>query len=111
MNNLEKKVYVILPDTDCYYGIKVNKNTKVEFENEYVKQKIENLELISETTYITEEFESKTNLRLKLKEGDILLLEEENRGYFLPKNIKIGTIEEAYKELDFLKEQISKIKE
>ena len=106
-----KQVYVILPETKCYYGVKVNKNTKLEFKNQYVKQKIENLTLMSTTKVKNDTYESKVDLKVYLKEGDILLLEEENRGYFLPKNIGIGTIEDAYKELDFLKKQIEKIKE
>lgn len=108
---MEKKVYVIRPNTDCYYGIEVKKDTKVEFKNEIVKQKIENLVLQSTTKYKTEEFESETKLKVKLKEGDILLLEEDNRGYFLPKDTSIGSIDDAIEDLIFLKKQISKIKE
>jgi hypothetical protein len=107
----EKKVYVIRPNTDCYYGYTVDKNTKLEFENEMVKQKVENLILYSETHYKTEDFESETKLKVNLKEGDILLLEEDGRGLFLPKDSKIGSIDEAIGDLNFLKEQISKIKE
>ena len=106
-----KQVYVVLPETKCWYGVKIDKDTKLEFENEFVKQKIENLTIISTTIQKTEEFESEVHLKVFLKEGDILLLEEEARGYFLPRNTKIGTIEDAYKELDFLKGQIDKIKE
>lgn len=106
-----KKVYVIRPNTDCYYGIEVKKDTKLKFKNDFVTQKIENLVLHSTTKYKTEEFESETNLKVKLKEGDILLLEEENRGYFLPKDTPIGSIDEAIEDLKFLKKQISKIKE
>lgn len=108
---MEKKVYVIRPNTDCYYGIKVDKNTKVEFENKFVKQKIENLVLKSEHIVENEQFKSVTNLEVKLEEGDILLLEEENRGYFMPRDILIGTVDEAIEDYKFLKEQISKIKE
>lgn len=111
MEKIEKKVYVIRPNTDCYYGIKIDKNTKVEFENKFVKQKIENLVLKSKHIVKNEQFKSVTNLEVKLKEGDILLLEEENRGYFLPKDILIGSVDEAIDDLTFLKEQISKIKE
>ena len=108
---MSKKVYVIIPNADVYYGITVDKNTKVNFENKYVKQKIENLKLYSIVTKETDEFKSVTNLELNLKEGDILLLEEDGRGYFLPVNAKLGTIDEAIEEYRFIKEQISKIKE
>lgn len=107
----KKEIFVILPETKCWYGVKITKNTKLEFKNEFVNQKIENLVLTSRTEQKTDEFESTVYLKVNLKEGDILLLEEEKRGYFLPRDIPVGTIDEAYKELDFLKEQISKIKE
>lgn len=107
----EKKVYVMRPNTDCYYGYTITKDTKLKFENENVKQKIENLILYSEVTYKTEDFESETKLKLKLKEGDIVLLEEDGRGLFLPKDQRIGSIDEAIEDMNFLKEQISKIKE
>ena len=108
---MDKKVYVIIPNADVYYGITVDKDTKTEFENEFVKQKIENLKLYSVVTKETDEFKSVTNLEVNLKEGDILLLEEDGRGYFLPANAKLGSIDDAINEYQFLKEQISKIKE
>lgn len=108
---MKKEVYVIMPNTDCYYGIKVDKNTKIKFKNEYVKQSIKDLILKSEYKMENEHFKSVTSTEIKLKEGDILLLEEENRGYFLPKDVKIGSIDQAIEEMNFLKEQISKIKE
>lgn len=110
MKKEEKEVYVMLPDVKCWYGVKVNKNTKLEFENDFVKQKVENLVLISDSTQETEEYKSKVHLEVKLNEGDILMLEEEKRGYFLPRDIPIGTIDEAFNELKLLKEQIEKIK-
>lgn len=108
---MKKQVFVILPESKCYYGVKINKETKLKFKNEFVEQKIENLMLKSKIIQKTDDFESTTYLKVKLKKGDILLLEEESRGYFLPRNSSIGTIEDAYKELDFLKGQIEKIKE
>ncbi len=107
----KKQVYVILPDTKCYYGVKVKQKTKLEFKNDFVEQKIENLIFTSKMVQETEEFESTVHLKVNLKEGDILLLEEEKRGYFLPRDIPIGTIDEAFSELDFLRKQIDKIKE
>ncbi len=108
---MKKEVYVLLPETKCWYGVKVGKNTKLTFENEFVKQKIEDLVLYSDTIEENEEFKSEVYLKVNLREGDILLLEEEKRGYFLPRDIPIGTIDEAFNELDFLRKQIDKIKE
>lgn len=108
---MKKEVYVIRPNTDCYYGIKVDKDTKESFENENVKQTIENLVLKSEYTIENEVFKSTTTTKIKLHEGQILLLEEDNRGYFLPKDVAIGSIDEAIEDIMFLKEQIGKINE
>lgn len=107
---MKKQVYVMIPSTDCYYGIKVEKDTKESFKNNYVKQTIENLVLKTEYKVKSEQFESVTKTKIKLKEGDILLLEEENRGYFLPKDVAVGTVDQALDELTFLKEQIDKIR-
>lgn len=87
--------YVIRPDLTPYEGIKVDKDTKLEFENEKVKQKLENLELVTHSTFKNSQYESESKLKIFLKEGDILLFEGENRGYFLPSNVAIATIETA----------------
>lgn len=106
-----KKVYVQIPEPNVYYGIKVSKDTKEEFVNDFVKQKIENLILYTDYTVQSERFVSKIHNELKLQEGELLLLEEENRGFFLPKDVKFGSIDEAVEEIMFIKEEISKIKE
>lgn len=102
-----KKIYVPIPKPDVYYGIKVDKNTKLEFKNELIKQKLKNLVLYSEYEIITDDFKSEIKNELYLKEGDLLLLEEEKRGYFKPVE-NIGSIDQAIEEMNFLKEQISK---
>lgn len=89
--------YVLRPDLTPYKGIKVNKDTKLEFKNEKVTQKIENLELITESKIEDKRFISETKMKVFLKEDDVLLLEEENRGYFLPLD-SVGTIETAIKD-------------
>lgn len=111
MKKNKKEVYLPIPELKCYYGIKVTKKTEIEFENEFVKQKIKDLKLISTHVCIGPNFKSITELELQLKQGDILLLEEENRGYFLPKDVRVGSIENVIEECNFMKEQISKIKE
>lgn len=110
MNNRKKEMFVIMPDCkDTFEGIKVTKETKLEFKNDKVEQKIENLKLYSKTTIKGENFKSITDLEMDLQEGEILLLEEENRGFFLARNIVIGTVDEAIDEYKFLKEQINKM--
>lgn len=106
-----KKIYMPIPQPDVYFGIEVDKKTKIEYENESVKQKIENLTLYTEQDIEADNFKAHTQTELKLKEGDLLLLEEDGRGYFKPANIKFGSVDEALKELRFIKKQILKVKE
>lgn len=109
-NNQKKEMFVIMPDCkDTFEGIAVKKDTKLTFKNDKVEQKIENLKLYSKTTIIGENFKSITDLEMDLKEGEILLLEEENRGYFLARNLVIGTVDQAIEEYKFIKEQINKM--
>lgn len=110
MNNKKKEMFVIMPDCkDTFEGITVNKDTKLTFKNDKVEQKIENLKLYSKTTIRGENFKSITDLEMDLQEGEILLLEEENRGYFLARNLVIGTVDQAIEEYEFIKEQINKM--
>lgn len=94
--------YVIRPDLTPYEGIKVTKDTKIKYSNDRVKQEIKNLMLHSEYTIVTEDFTSKNILDIKLKEGDILLFENENRGYFLPKDVSIAPIKVAIEDYEAL---------
>lgn len=103
-----RKIYVPIPRPDVYYGIRVNQDTKIEFKNDFITQKIENLILYTEQKIEKDEFKAYTKTELKLQENDLLLLEEENRGYFKPKDIKFGSIDEALEEMNFIKEQIEK---
>lgn len=109
-NNCKKEMFVIMPDCkDTFEGIVVRKDTELTFKNHKVEQEIKNLKLYSKTTVIGENFKSITNLEMDLNEGEILLLEEENRGYFLARNLVIGTVDQAIEEYKFIKEQINKM--
>ena len=89
--------YVLRPDLTPYEGIIVNKDTKLEFENEKVKQKVENLTLTVFQNVKEENYEIESKMVVYLEEGNTLLFEKENRGYFLPAQ-PIGTIETAIKD-------------
>lgn len=93
--------YVLRPDLTPYEGIKVTKETKLEFRNDKVRQKVEDLELIVESKIEDKKYVSETKMTIFLKEGDILLFERENRGYFLPID-SIGTVDTAIKDLQAL---------
>lgn len=86
--------YVLRPDLTPYEGKIVDENTQLEFENEEVKQKLENLDLITWKKQKTEKYEIESKMVLHLEKGEIILFEKENRGWFLPAQT-IGTIETA----------------
>ena len=109
--NKAKKIYVPIPQPEVYYGIVVDKKTKLEFENNFVKQRLENLVLYTEQNIEKEMYKTHVSTELYLTEGDLLLLEEDSRGYFKPSEVKFGSIDEAIKEMRFIKEQIKKVKE
>lgn len=92
-----------LPDVDLYPAIKVDKNTKLNYENENVKQTVENLVYNSTTTIKGDNYESTYITKVNLKDGDILIFEEESRGYIVPVE-KFSTVKDAIKELEPLKE-------
>lgn len=111
MKKIKKEVFVEIQPVKPYYGLRITKDTKIKFNNQFVKQKIEDLKLYTTRIVKTPEFISKTIIEINLNEGDIVLLEEENRGFFLPRDIRFGTIKDLEAEIEFGKEQISKIKE
>ncbi len=93
--------YIVKPDADLYIGIRVDKDTKLEFKNEKVSQTIENLKIHSIITEKNECYESTTDLTVNLEPGDVIILDND-RGYILP-GIPLITIKEAiedFKNLD-----------
>jgi hypothetical protein len=94
--------FIYRPDITLLDGVKVNKDTKLEFENEFIKQTIENLVLKTNKKEKTDKYESEFNLTIKLDEGEILLFEEE-RGYFLP-SLPMATVKDGIEDLESIKE-------
>ena len=95
--------FIRKPSIDLYPGIRVEKDTVLEYKNENVKQKVENLTLHSVMTVKGEGYKSKYDTTVKLKEGDVLIYEEEGRGYIKPVEDFV-TIEEAIAELTCIKD-------
>lgn len=79
-------------------GIKVNKDTVLEYKNENVDQTVKDLVLHSITKVKGENFESVYDTTIQLSEGDILIFEEEGRGYIKPVE-EFTTVAEAVEEL------------
>ena len=95
--------FIYKPSIDMLAGIKVTKETTLEYENENVKQTLKDLVFDSTTTVKGETFTSEYHTVITLNEGDILIFEEEGRGYIKPVE-NFVTVEEAIKELECLKE-------
>ena len=95
--------FIAKPNIDLYPGIRVDKDTVLEYKNDRVEQKLENLEFRSVTKVNGDNFESVYDTVIHLAEGDILVFEEEGRGYIRPVEA-FCTIEEAIEELTNIKD-------
>lgn len=97
------QVFIRKPGIDLFPGIRVDKDTKLEYKNENVEQRLEGLVFHSITKVKGEGFESVYDTTIYLKEGDILVFEEEGRGYIKPVE-GFATISEAIEELTNIKD-------
>lgn len=78
------QVFIRKPSVDLYPGIRVDKNTVFEYKNENVRQVVKDLVFHSVTKVKGDGYKSKYDTTIYLKEGDILIFEEEGRGYIKP---------------------------
>lgn len=90
--------FIRKPSIDMLGGIRVTKDTTLNYENENVKQYLKNLVFKSVTKVTGERYVSKYDTTIYLKEGDILIFEEEGRGYIKPVE-EFVTVKEAIEEL------------
>ena len=95
--------FIRKPSIDMLAGIRVTKETEFEYENDSVTQSLKNLVLQSVTTVKGENYESTYITTIQLKEGDILIFEEEGRGYIKPVEDFV-TVQEAIEELECIKD-------
>ena len=95
--------FIQKPSIDMYYGIKVEKDTVLEFAGENVKQELKGLVLHTVTKIKGEGYESTYDTNIYLNEGDVLIFEEEGRGYIKPIE-QFVTIEEAIEDLTNIKD-------
>ena len=95
--------FIRKPSIDLYPGIKVTKDTVLEYKNENVKQKLNNLVFTSVTKVKGDCYKSKYETTIQLQEGDILIFEEEGRGYIKPVEPFV-TIEEAIADYENIKD-------
>jgi hypothetical protein len=97
------QVFIRKPSIDLYPGIVVTKDTALEYKNESVKQTVKDLVFHSVTKVKGEGYRSKYDTTIKLKEGDILIFEEEGRGYIKPVEGFV-TIADAIEDLTNIKD-------
>jgi hypothetical protein len=98
------KVFIRKPSIDMLCGISVTKDTNIKYENENVKQTIKDLVMHSITTIKGENYESTYDTTIKLEEGDVLIFEEEGRGYLKPYGESFVTVAEAIEDLTNIKD-------
>ena len=96
------QVFIRKPSIDLYPGIRVDKDTKLEYKNENVEQRLENLKFRSVTKVKGENFESVYDTTIQLQDGDILVFEEEGRGYIKPVEPFV-TVQEAIDDFENIK--------
>lgn len=95
--------FIRKPSIDLYPGIRVTKDTDMEYKNENVEQTVKDLVLHSITKVVGEGYESTYNTTVQLKEGDILIFEAEGRGYIKPVEDFV-TIQEAIEDFENIKD-------
>ena len=95
--------FIIKPSVDLYSGIRVTKDMDMEYKNENVTQTIKDLVLHSVTKVSGEGYESVYDTTIELQEGDILIFEDEGRGYIKPVEGFV-TIAEAIEDLENIKD-------
>lgn len=91
--------FIMKPSIELYPGIRVTKDTALEYKNDRVEQKLEGLEFHSVTHVAGDGFESVYDTTIHLEEGDILIFDDGGRGYIKPVE-PIMSIREAIEELE-----------
>jgi hypothetical protein len=91
------------PDISLYPGVRVDKDTKLDYRTENIDQHIENLLFVSTTKITGDGYESVYVTTIHLKEGDTLIFEDGGRGYIKPVEPFV-TIEEAIDDLTNIKD-------
>lgn len=97
------EVFIRKPSIDLYPGIRVTKDTVLEYENENVKQTVKDMVLHSVLSVKGEGYESVQDTTIELQDGDILIFEDEGRGYIKPVEGFV-TITEAIEDLTNIKD-------
>lgn len=95
--------FIRKPSIDLFPGVRVTKDTELEYKTDNVEQELKELLLHSVTKVKGDNFESTYDTTIQLKEGDILIFEDEGRGYIKPVE-EFVTVFEAIEELTCIKD-------
>jgi hypothetical protein len=97
----EEMKFIRKPSIDLYPGIRVDENTDLEYNGENVKQTIKDLVLHTVATISGEGYKSVLDTTVELQSGDILIFEDEGRGYIKPVEAFV-TVAEAIEDLEVI---------
>jgi hypothetical protein len=100
---MEYQRFIKKPCVDLMPGIRVTKETKVEYSHGNIEQTIINLELRTVARIKGDGFESVSDTTVYLNEGDVLIFEDEGRGYIKPLE-ECMSVADAIKELECIKD-------
>ena len=97
------EVFIRRPSIDLYPGVRVTKDTVLDYTNEKVTQTLKDLVFRSVTKVDGNGYESTIDTTIYLEEGDVLIYEEEGRGYVKPVE-NFVSIAEAISDLTNIKD-------
>lgn len=97
--------FIKMPNVDLYHGVRITEDTVLDFKNDNVEQKVENLVLQTTLRAKGDGYESESHIKVYLTEGDVLIFVDENRGYIKPVE-KLVTVDEAIEALTDVKEVV-----
>lgn len=97
------QVFIRRPNIELLPGVRVTKDTVLEYKKENIEQKVENLTLHTVMKIKGEGYESTNHTTIFLNEGDVLVFEEEGRGYIKPLEDFV-TIADAIEDLTNIKD-------
>lgn len=95
--------FIRKPSIDLYQGICVDKDTVLDYESEKAKQTLKDLVFHSVIKVKGNGYESTYDTVMNLEEGDVLLFEENGRGYIKPVDSFVA-VEDAIEDLTNIKD-------
>lgn len=96
--------FIFKPSVELIPGIKVSKDTEFVYEREGIKQTLKDLVFRSVTAKKGDGYESTIDTTIQLEDGDILVFEDEGRGYIKPLGNTVVTIDEGIDTLMCIKD-------